>query len=65
MKVTQFDGTFELAFLRDTEKVRSAGKDTDAIEILDGESVVARAEKGNWLVRTPSGEIAVHDGMKL
>lgn len=57
----QFDGTFELAFLRNHEVVRSAGKDTHAIEIVvhkTGE-VLARAELMDWVIRTSNGQIAV------
>lgn len=60
MRVTRFDGTFELGFLKDDEGVRSAGKDSNAIEILDRDgNVIARASVGDLLVRNPDDSIRI------
>lgn len=53
---TQFDGTFDLEFLTDGEKVRSAGRGTNAVEVLTPTRTI-RLEKGDWLIRTIDGRL--------
>lgn len=57
IRAMKFDGTFELAFLSRYEKVRSAGKDTNAIEILNGDNVIARVKLNEWIIRQDDGSI--------
>lgn len=68
-----YDGTFELAFLEDNEAVRSAGKDSDAIEIItrpiDLEEygvkveakVLLRVELGETIERLENGKLFIMD----
>lgn len=58
MTKTQFDGGFELAFLRNDESVRSAGKDSKAI-LIKGPTYEVRVELGEWVVREDDGSIRV------
>lgn len=56
MNGTTYDGTFPLAFLKDNERVRSAGKDSNAIEILSPFGV-HRVELGQTVIRTRDGHL--------
>ena len=57
-RVTRYDGTFELAFLHDNEKVR--GYKDKSIEIIDAKGgISARANVEDILVRKGDGAIHV------
>lgn len=59
IEATQYDGTFDLEFLRD-ECVRAApwtfGEDGRACEIVTLEGVM-RCEVGDWIIRGIKGEL--------
>jgi len=59
MKVFRYDGTFELAFLRDDEAVRSDG--FRGIEIIDAKTkdVHATAQVDDVIVRNADGTLTV------
>ena len=59
---TQFDGTFDLTFLELNEKVRSAGPGTNAVEVITPTKTI-RVEKGDWLIRTPSGNLIARNDL--
>lgn len=64
MRAILFDGTFEFDFLRDGEAVRSAGKDSHAVEIIDrydSDRVIIRVKVGEYLVRRDDGTLAVEN----
>jgi hypothetical protein len=52
IEAVQFDGTFPLAFLQDTEQVRW-DEDCLAIDTLEG---TMRAREGDWIIRGIQGE---------
>ena len=56
--ITRFDGTFELVFLSNAEKVRSDGH--EGIEIIDlDDRTLARASVGDIIVRDDDGSLRV------
>jgi hypothetical protein len=56
IEAVQYDGTFELDFLRGDERVRSAGDGTGACEIVTLEGVM-RCDVGEWIIRGIKGEL--------
>ena len=50
-----YDGDFELGFLGDNDKVRSAGDGTGACEIVTLEGVM-RADLGDYIIHGVKGE---------
>lgn len=59
---TRYDGRFDLAFLEDNERVRSAGDGTGAIEVLTPKQNV-RVEVGEWVVRESNGLLVTTKGL--
>ena len=59
MKTTHYDGTFELAFLRDDKQVRSVGDGTGAVEVITPDETI-RVNVGDWLARTPLGRVIIY-----
>jgi len=60
MKVYRYDGTFELAFLRGDEAVRSDGfRGIEIIENRHSNNVIATAQMDDVLVRKADGTIDV------
>jgi len=53
---TQYDGTFDLEFLERHEKVYSAGSNSGAV-IIRSKGKEIRVDKGDWIIRTPSGNL--------
>lgn len=59
IEAIQYDGTFELAFLRGDERVRAAGDGTGACEVMwmGGEHKL-RVERSDWIVRDSNGALS-------
>lgn len=53
---TQYDGTFDLQFLKDDEDVRCVDPLSRAVEVRTKHGPV-RAEVGDWLIRTTDGRL--------
>lgn len=54
IEAVQYDGSFPLDFLGDSENVYKAGNRTIAIETLEG---TMRADVGDWIIRGVQGEL--------
>lgn len=53
---TQYDGTFDLEFLEPGESVRMHDPAITSVEVTTPKKVVI-LEIGDWLIRTPSGDL--------
>lgn len=54
IEAVQYDGTFDLEFLRGDERVRAGGNGACEIVTLEG---VMRCEVGDWIIRGIKGEL--------
>lgn len=64
MKILEYDGTFELDFLTETEGVRSAGKNKGGkIEIINRytEQVILEVSVGQTIERLEDGRLRIRD----